>query len=344
MDTPTIPDAPKQKISKFALFWVALIVFCLFVFLVSMGLMGWGFYSMVQQANLPTQLPQFGPIQLPQIKPEKGKLVFASYRAEYRNRHIFTILTNGSELRQLTDGPADDYAPRWSPDGKKVAFVSNRDGYPEIYVMDADGKNVTRLTDNPEKDDSPDWSPNGKQIIFSSNRDGNYNLYLMSAEGEKAGISQLTDTKFDELDPSISPDGTQILFMENEVGTYKLSMMGIDGKQGKRLTDAKDEMAYSAGAWAPDSIRFAYAIGYLDVRDILIGDIKQITNYLTGDRVIWHQGMNLYPNWSPSGKQLVFISNMDGQSDIYIILADGRGIFRVTHTEADDESPDWVAP
>jgi TolB protein len=292
----------------------------------------------------PTELPHFGTMQLPQIEPENGKLVFASYQAKYRNRHIFTTLTDGSGLKQLTDGSGDDYAPRWSPDGKKIAFVSKRDGNPEIYVMDTDGKNVTRLTYNSARDDSLDWSPDGKQILFSSNRDGNYNLYLMSAEGEKIDLNQLTDTTFDELDPSISPDGTQILFMEDENGTYKLSMVGIDGKKGKRLTDAKDVVAYSAGAWAPDGVRFAYVMGYLDTRDILTGDIKQITSYLTGDRVTWQQGMNLYPNWSPSGKQLVFVSDMDGQSDIYIVLADGSGVFQVTHTEADDESPDWVAP
>ena len=293
----------------------------------------------------PTQLSQFGSIQLPQTKPENGKLVFASSQAKYRNRNIFTILTDGSGLKQLTDGTGDDYAPRWSPDGKKIAFVSRRNGNPEIYVMDADGKNVTRLTYNLAKDDFLDWSPDGKQILFSSNRDGNFNLYSMSAEGEKAGLSQLTDTTFDELDPSISPDGTQILFTENEGGTaYKLSMMSIDGKQRKRLTDARDVISYSAGAWAPDGVRFAYVMGYLDARDILIGDREQITSYLTGDRVTWQQGMNLYPGWSPSGKQLVFVSDMDGQSDIYIILADGSGIFQVTHTAVDDESPDWVAP
>jgi Tol biopolymer transport system component len=210
--------------------------------------------------------------------------------------------------------------------------------------MDADGKNATRLTNNPAKDISPDWSPDGSQIIFSSDRAGNYDIYVMSAEGEQVDLNQLTDAAFDELDASISSDGTQILFMENEKGTaYKLSMMSIDGKLRTRLTDDKDVIAYSAGAWAPDSVHFSYVIGYLDVRDILIGDINQITSYLTGDRVTWRQGMNLYPNWSPSGEQLVFVSDMDGQSDLYIILADGSGIFRVTHTELDDENPDWTA-
>ncbi|MFT3894000.1 MAG: DPP IV N-terminal domain-containing protein [Anaerolineales bacterium] len=335
-------EAPKRKWTRFALFGIIVIVLgLLFVFILWMRFMGW------QLSLGPIEKPiggyQFGAMQLPQIEPEKGKLVFASYQAKYRNRHIFTIQTNGRKLIQLTFGEGDDYAPRWSPDGKKIAFVSKRDGNPEIYIMDADGKNVTRLTYDPARDDSLDWAPDGKQIIFSSNRDGNYNLYLMSVEGEKAGIRQLTDTAFEESDPSFSPDGMQILFMEDEVGTYKLSMMGIDGKQNKRLTSVKDVVAYSAGSWAPDGVRFAYVIGYLDIRDILVGDIKQVTSYSTGDRVTWYQGMNLYPSWSPNGEQIAFISDMDGQSDIYIILADGSGIFRVTHTKADDETPDWVA-
>lgn len=340
MEALSLMDISKRKLIKCALFGIAFIVLGVLVFIFWMRLMKWHLWLGPIE---PTGMHQFGPMQLPEIEPENGKLVFASYQAKYRNRHIFTILTNSSDLKQLTYGEGDDYAPRWSQDGKKIAFVSKRDGNPEIYVMDADGKNVTRLTYNSAKDDSLDWSPDGKQIIFSSNRDGNYNLYLMSAEGEKVGLSRLTNTPFEESDPSFSPDGIQILFMENEKGIYKLSMMKISDKQRKRLTNTEDAVAYSGGAWAPDGLHFAYVIGHMDVRDILIGDTKHVTSYLTGDRVTWYQGANLYPSWSPSGRQIVFVSDMHGQSDIYIILADGSGIFQVTRTEADDETPDWIA-
>jgi TolB protein len=281
--------------------------------------------------------------QLPQIAPDNGRLVFASNRDG--NRNIYSVFTSGNGIKQLTDDPAADYAPRWSPDGEKIVFVSNRDGNSEIYIMDADGKNQTRLTDNPSDDISPDWSPDGKQIIFSSKREGNYEIYLMSAQGEKASLNQLTKTKYDEINPSISPDGAKILFQVKERTAYSLSIMGIDGKQVKRVTYSDPDITYNDGAWAPDNSHFAYVIKYGGIRgEIWVGDIHQTPDFLAGNQLTGEQSMNLYPGWAPSGKQLVFVSDRDGQADIYIMLAGGDGIFRVTHNEAVEESPDWIAP
>ena len=78
------------------------------------------------------------------------------------------------------------WTPAWSPDGRRIAFTSERDGNPEIYVMNADGSGVTRLTYNDARDlDSfPAWSPDGRRIAFHSNRDGNFEIYVMNASGE----------------------------------------------------------------------------------------------------------------------------------------------------------------
>lgn len=274
-------------------------------------------------------------------QPEKGKLVFVSDHDG--NRNIYTIFTNGKGLNQLTFDLAADYAPRWSPDGNKIVFVSERDGNPEIYMMDADGKNVTRLTDNLAEDISPDWSPDGKQIIFSSKRSGNYDLYLMSSQGEKTEISQLTNTKFDEMNPSISPDGTKILFQANEkTEFYKIYVMAIDGTQRNPLTSVYFAATYSDGVWAPDSLHIAYVMkyGYIQGK-IFTGDIKQNPDIHAGQQITIKQEMDLYPTWSPSGKQLAFVSDMDGQSDIYILLVDGTDLFRITYDNAIEESPDW---
>ena len=75
---------------------------------------------------------------------------------------------DGSSQTRLTKNPVRRWQPVWSPDGRQIAFVSQRDGNYEIYVMNADGSNQTSLTQNPVSDEQPVWSPDGRQIAFVS--------------------------------------------------------------------------------------------------------------------------------------------------------------------------------
>ena len=89
---------------------------------------------------------------------------------------------DGSNVRRLTSHRAMDYWPVWSPDGKRLAFTSNRDGNYEIYVMNADGTGLRNLTRHRGQDNYATWSPDGKRLAFISNRDGGHDVYVMEVK------------------------------------------------------------------------------------------------------------------------------------------------------------------
>ena len=155
----------------------------------------------------------------------QAQIAFASQRDG--NAEIYVMDADGGNLRRLTNNRHDDYSPSWSPDGKRIAFVSERDGHvidgrptSEIYVMEADGSNQQRLTNNPFDDGEPSWSPDGKRIVFSSQRDGHFEnkfaitheIYVMEADG--GNLQNLTNNPDADGGPawlnspfSVSPAG-----------------------------------------------------------------------------------------------------------------------------------------
>jgi len=127
----------------------------------------------------------------PAWSPDGTKIAFRSTRDRTKwnreiyvlNCEIYVMNADGTSQRNLTNHPAQDVYPAWSPDGTKIAFRSNRDGNFEIYVMNADGSNPRNLTRHPARDEYPAWSPDGTKIAFMSWRDGNREIYVMNADG-----------------------------------------------------------------------------------------------------------------------------------------------------------------
>jgi TolB protein len=137
--------------------------------------------------------------------PDGSKILFVSNRDSGATRHggkyeIYVMNADGTNPKRLTAHPARDLGAVWSPDGKRIAFVSDRDGNKEIYVMNADGTNPKRLTSHPAADWRAVWSPDGKRIAFVSDRDGNKDIYVMNADGTEQ--VNLTSSPADDDYPS----------------------------------------------------------------------------------------------------------------------------------------------
>ena len=285
----------------------------------------------------------------------QARIAFASDRDG--NYEIYVMTADGGDLRRLTNNRATDHSPSWSPDGKRIVFMSDRDGHIdanhgsptfEIYVMAADGSNPRNLTNNPHYDMSPSWSPDGKQIAFASRRDGNYEIYVMAADG--GNPQNLTNNPLNDWDPSWSPDGERIVFsarrdghFENElVLTSEIYVMDADGGDPQRLTENRKNERYPA--WSPDGNRIAFSAdrkGDLQNFEIYVmdadgGNEQRLTENRIHDR---------YPSWSPDGKRIAFSSEKDGNwesLEIYVMDADGGNLQELTNNPHADVGPAWL--
>ncbi len=190
----------------------------------------------------PTNTPRPSPTPL---VGGSGRIAFRSSRDG--NAEIYVMNADGSGQIRLTDNPASDGSPAWSPDGTRIAFTSERDGNWEIYVMNADGNKQTRLTDNLAEDRYPAWSPDGTRIAFQSERDGNDEIYVMNDDGSDQ--TRLTDNPAPDIRGAWSPDGKRIAFYSYRDGNWEIYVMNADGSAQTRLTtDPADDVA---PAWSP---------------------------------------------------------------------------------------------
>jgi Tol biopolymer transport system component len=259
------------------------------------------------------------------------KIAFTSNRTG--NGDIYVMNVDGSGVTQLTNGPAIDADPDWSPDRTKIAFTSNRTGNGDVYVMNADGTGVTQLTTSNAVDTLGSWSPDGTRIAFTSTRDGNPEIYVMNADG--SGQTRLTNNPRIDADPFWSPDGTKIAFSTTRDGNSEVYVMNANGSNPTRLTN--NAAVDTLGAWSPDGSKIVFSSTRTGNGDIYVmnADGTGVTQLTTSP------GIDASPDWSPDGTRIVFASNRDGNWEIYTMDANGLNQTRRTNNAAFDGLPSW---
>ncbi len=130
-------------------------------------------------------------------------------------------------MTQLTVDPAPDSAPRWSPDGREMAFRSQRSGNREIWILPIAGGAPRQLTDDPAEDSVPAWSPDGDEIAFISRRGGSRDVWIVSAEGGEP--RQFTAHAASEYFPLWSRDGSWLLFQSSRMNPLRFFRKQLEG-------------------------------------------------------------------------------------------------------------------
>ena len=274
---------------------------------------------------------------------DNSLIVFATDRdgpdpiGDYGNAEIYVMNPDGSGQRRLTNEKAADNTPAFSPDGRRIAFVSQRGGGRDIYVMNADGTEQKRLTDFTKLGlaaANPSWSPDGKRVVFRSavNR---VNVYIINADG--TGLIKLTDEPRGVAMPAWSPDGRKIAFSNLRHGKPQIYVMDTDGGNEVRLTS--NTSRDNRPAWSPDG----RLIAFHSDRD---GNMEIYVMNADGSdqrRLTRNPAEDSYPSWSPDGKRIVFMSVVLGHNQIFTMKADGTDLKRLTEISpvAFSGFPNW---
>lgn len=264
-------------------------------------------------------------------------LVFAS--TQHRpTADIYLKQTNGRTITQLTSDPAHDLMPSISPDGRRVAFASNRAGNWDVYVMAATGGQAVQLTNDPSQEVSPSWSPDGKRLVFSrfGEMSGRWEMWVMdvnaSASAEFLGYGLFP--KWCPRPGTGADSRDKILFQRSrERGDRAFSLWTIDYKPGDASSPTEVVSASTSALinadWAPDGERIVYtsvenpnptgdpAMSQPGVSDLWMANIDG------SGRVNLTSGkfMNLMPVWSRDGR-IYFVSNRSGMTNIWSVGTD----------------------
>lgn len=235
----------------------------------------------------------------PAPKPGPKRLLVASSNHS-GNWEIYLVHPDTGETKNLTNHKAKDTQPAWSPDGKRIAFVSDREGTLELWIMDADGGNPRAVSADTKGCTWLRWSPDGKRIAFVTESNGKNDIY--TAEVATGKIIKLTDEEFSSREPAWSPDGKKLVYSYYpDKGRCRLCLMNADGTAKQDL--AGDEGGVG-GTWSPDGKHLAFtSLGDQGYRVYAIdADGKNVRDLFTYPAPT----VGAIPQWSPDGKKIVF--------------------------------------
>ena len=285
-----------------------------------------------------TSVDRAGPaVALAQSSGVQGKIAFTSNRDG--NDEIYVMNADGTGVTRLTDNPASDQQPAWSPDGSRIAFTSTRDGNFDIYVMNADGTGVTRLTTTTTHRGStlPAWC--GNRIAFESDRYLEYfpDIFVMNEDG--TGITRLTIANADfDQQPAWSPDCRRIAFTKDPSGSAEIYVMNANGTGVNGVNNGirPDE----SPAWSPDGVHIAFT-STQDYQPPFSEVYVMNADGTSATRLTDGPGWVRHPVWSSDGGQLAFVSHRDDDDEISVMNADGTGVTQLTNNAFSDRDPAW---
>ncbi len=249
-----------------------------------------------------------------------------------RVKRLAIMDSDGANHRFLTLGSATALTPRYSPDYKRLLYLSYVDGNPRIYVYDIGTGKQVLVTQSNNPTFAPRWSPDGRYILYSMAIAGNTDIYRVPSGGGQS--VRLTDTPGIDIGGSYSPDGSKIVFESDRSGEQQCYVMDANGSNQRRLTFFGGRCA--TPEWSPRGDQIAFTR--------IAGDFNIAVMNTSGRnlRVLTKGWQDEAPTWAPNGRIIQFFrtERNSGRSALWQVDLTGRNE-RKLPTPVDASDPAW---
>jgi TolB protein len=223
-------------------------------------------------------------------------------------------------------------SPAWSPNGKRIAYVSFQNKKPIVYVQDVEVPKQNVVANFKGSNSAPAWAPDGSKLAVALSRDGNSQIYLINPDG--SNLRRLTNSAGIDTEPNFSPDGQWIYFTSDRGGSPQIYRMPASGGEAQRVTF---EGSYNVSPRiSPDgrSLAFIMRNGGKFQAALLDLNTRQV-------QVLTDSELDESPSFAPNGRQILLATVIGGRGVLSAVSSDGRVKQRLTLSAGDVREPAW---